>query len=346
MKKFATKILLASALIAVSACSGSGFPTLIGSDSQESIRDNGNIVPAAAPQNTAAGTFAGQKIESFHRELEQIKASFSSNQEEYTRISQNLKENFTRYNTAAAEIENKLRAGTTPGNPELSARLNQAQNDIQTVSTETDALNALITKLNENASAAARLHDSIGTTLSLSGTTEEDRSRMENLQKESKDLLAKTQTAAGNAAADSARWQQTLNTAENKIGRLYSGIRAGKFQKPAPAKKPTLFGTASDKETTPAASGEAPLFIAKFKNDDNSYKEGLGTAVKAAINSKNNAVFDVMAVSDSLSSAEARLYAKRISEEIKAMGVSSGNINLSEEIRPQTEGAEVWIFVR
>ncbi len=343
MKNFATKILLASALTIVSACSGPGFPPLIGNDSQENILNNGNIIPATTSTNTTTGTFAGQKIRSFRQELEQLKTSFQSNLDEYTRINQSLKENFTSYNSVASTIENTLHAGTTPSTPELSALFDQAQNNIQNISAETKVLNALAVKIDDNASTATRLHNSVDSALGLSCATEEDRLQMEKLLKENKDLLTKIKTAVRNASSDSIRWHQNLNTAKNKIGSLDLGIRTGKLSKTASAKKPTLFGTIPNRNAT---SSKTPLFIAKIKNDDNHYKEGLGTTIKAAINSKNNTAFDVIAISDSISSPKAWLYAKKISEEIKAMGINPDDINLSEEIRPQIEGAEVWIFAR
>ena len=89
------KLLVASTVVLTSACSGAGFPSLLGSDSA----GNGNIVVRSGSYEDAkganTGTFVGQKIIAFRQELEQIKVSHQSNREELTRIQKNITVNST-----------------------------------------------------------------------------------------------------------------------------------------------------------------------------------------------------------------------------------------------------------
>lgn len=84
------KLLVASTVVLTSACSGAGFPSLLGGDSA----GNGNIVVRSGSYEDAkganTGTFVGQKIIAFRQELEQIKVSHQSNREELTRIQRTL----------------------------------------------------------------------------------------------------------------------------------------------------------------------------------------------------------------------------------------------------------------
>lgn len=62
MKNIAMKLLVASTVVLTSACSGAGFPSLLGGDSAE----NGNIVVRSGSYEDAkganTGTFVGQRL--------------------------------------------------------------------------------------------------------------------------------------------------------------------------------------------------------------------------------------------------------------------------------------------
>ena len=161
MKNIAMKLLVASTVVLTSACSGAGFPSLLGSDSA----GNGNIVVRSGSYEDAkganTGTFVGQKIIAFRQELEQIKVSHQSNREELTRIQKNITVNSTQYNNTVGSIESKLQIGTTPGNPNLYNMLQQAQNNVQTMSMNANALNNLSVKVANDATSTVYLIDSI-----------------------------------------------------------------------------------------------------------------------------------------------------------------------------------------
>ncbi|MEI3581289.1 MAG: hypothetical protein V8R89_01270 [Alphaproteobacteria bacterium] len=354
MKNIAMKLLVASTVVLTSACSGAGFPSLLGGDSA----GNGNIVVRSGSYEDAkganTGTFVGQKIIAFRQELEQIKVSHQSNREELTRIQKNITANSTQYNNTVGSIESKLQIGTTPGNPNLYNMLQQAQNNVQTMSMNANALNNLSVKVANDATSTVYLIDSIRAAFSISGAVDEDHRQLHNLQNEAEQLLVSINSINSEVNDDSARQQQYLVSAQNQIGNLNTAIRVGSFRNaaPAPAPRPVLFGSKAASRNTQTAAAPAaavrsgkPLFVAKFKNDNVSYKEGLSTAVKAAVNRKSNTVFEVVAVSNGSAAGKAQEHANKIFEEIAAMGVNPGNINLSAKTSAQADGAEVWIFV-
>lgn len=193
--------------------------------------------------------------------------------------------------------------------------LQQAQNNVQTMSMNANALNNLSVKVANDATSTVYLIDSIRAAFSISGAVDEDHRQLHNLQNEAEQLLVSINSINSEVNDDSARQQQYLVSAQNQIGNLNTAIRVGSFRNaaPAPAPRPVLFGSkaASRNTQTAAASAAAvrsgkPLFVAKFKNDNVSYKEGLSTAVKAAVNRKSNTVLKLLPYQTALRPAKRR----------------------------------------
>ncbi len=352
MKKITIKLLTFSIVALTCGCSYNNFPSLIGSSQDKNVVVRSGSYEDAKGSNT--GTFVGQKIIAFRQELEQIKISHQSNTEELKRITKNIAANATQYNNTVGSIESKLQIGTTPGNPNLYNMLQQVQNNVQTMSMNANALNNLSVKVANNATSTAYLVDSIRAAFNISGAVDEDHRQLRSLQNEAEQLLITINSINNEINNDSNRQQQFLISAQDQMSQLNAAIRVGNFKSSEPIikakSKPVLFGTkdASLKKTTDnnAFLTSKPLFIAKFNHDNISYKEGLETAVKAAVNRKSNSIFEVIAVSNINSAAKAQQHASKIFEEIVALGVNPNNINLNAKNSPQTKTAEVWIFVR
>lgn len=362
MKNTVLKLLVASTVVLTSACAGPDglFPSLLGSDSQEDTHANGNIVVRSGSYEDAhganTGTFVGQKIIAFRQELEQIKVSHQINREELKRIQKNIAANSTQYNKTVGSIETKLQIGTTPGNPNLYNMLQQAQNNVQTMSLNANALDNLSVKVANDATSTVYLIDSVRAAFHISGAVDEDHRQLRLLQNEAEQLSVTINSLNNQVTDDSARQQQYLASAQSQLSRLNAAIRTGSFKNaPAPVyNRPALFGKPAPSRAViaPAAAQPAavpnakPLFVAKFKKDNVSYKEGLSTAVKATLKRKSSAVFDVVAVSAPASQSKARQHAEKIFTEITAMGVTPANVNLSAKTDAKTDSAEVWIFVK
>ncbi len=347
MKNIAMKLLVASTVVLTSACAKLDFPSLIGEHSSE----NGKTVirndSYKDAQGAHTGTFVGQKTIAFGQELEQIKVSHQNNREELAQIQQIISTNTTQYNNTVGSIESKLQIGTTPNDTNLRNRLRQAQNNVQTISVNTNALNSLSIKAANDADSATYLVDSIRAAFNLSGADDKDHRRLRNLLNKAEQLLLTVNRTGDEINGDSAHRQQYLISAQKQLARLSAAIRVGRFSNdaPVPTPRPALFGKNNALQTATITSNK-PLFVAKFKNDNFSYKEGLSTAVKSAVKRKSNTFFEVLAVSDASSVNKAQRQAHKIFKEITAMGVNSDNINLSAKTDDKTDGAEVWIFVR
>ena len=89
-----------------------------------------------------------------------------------------------------------------------------------------------------------------------------------------------------------------------------------------------------------------PLFSVRFNNPNVDYKEGLQSAVSAALSRKPNAIFDVVAVSSSANQDREQSYASKIMSEVVTLGANANNVNLNARVSDKTPFSEVLLFVR
>jgi len=351
MKKIAAKILMASLFPALAACSSTeGFPSLFGFSGNNVTSTNASY--SSAP-GTYSGTFVGQKVIAFRKELAEIKESARINRNELQQIRNNILNNTTSYNKNIGTIETKLQVGTTPGNPNMYNLLQQAQNQAQALSLNANALENLSSKVANNATSINYLLDSIRAAFHISGAVDEDHRDLRSLQNEAEQLSVTINSLNKEITTDSNRQQQFVADAQVQLNRLNNAIKAGNFQGNAavkrPVGKPVLFGnnaSSANAGTARYALPGKPLFVAKFAHDNVDYKDGLRTAVKAALERKANAVFDVVAISDVSSQGKAQNHANRIFQEIIEMGVNAGQVNISARNNAKTTIPEVMIFVK
>lgn len=351
MKKFAIKFLTVSAVLALGACSTSGgFPSLFGNSDDNVSSTNASYAPAPG---TYTGTFVGQKVIAFRKELAQIKDSTKINRSELQQIRNDILNSTTLYNKNIGTIETKLQIGTTPGNPNMYNLLQQAQNQAQSLSLSANALENLSGKVANNATSINYLLDSIRAAFHISGAVDEDHRDLRSLQNEAEQLSVSINNLNAEIGTDSGRQQHFVADAQVQLNRLNNAIKNGNFQqaRPMPKQKTVLFGNKANAGNNSVSGARyslpgKPLFVAKFVNEDIDYRDGLSNAVKAALARKPDVTFEVIAVSNTASQGKAQSHANRIFQEIIALGVNANQVNLSARNNAKLSAPEVMIFVK
>lgn len=370
MKKLAIKLSLVSTLmLAISACSFSKdalFPSLVGTDSQEEIRTRGtnvvdaqsadlpmlgstNFEPLKISEGGNTGTFVGQKVVSFRTELSQLQVSIRQHNEELQRIRSSVISNAQQYHKTVGTIEAKLQVGTTPGNPNMFALLQNAQNNIQVMSANTNALSQLSARVASDAAMTSYLLDSIKSAYGVSGAVDEDHRQLRILENETNQTSILIRSLLGEVNTDVSRQQQYVETARNYIVDLNSAIKVGSYG----VNNVPLSGAASAKSfdfNHSADVNSKPLFVAKFNKDNVQYKEGLKRAVSSARAKKPNVFFEVVAVTPAngkqLSSGNAKNNATKIFQDMIDMGVGADRIALTARTSAEASSSEVHIYVK
>ena len=350
-----------AAMFIISGCAYSSdalFPSLFGSDKQESmaVQDTDleegavpalgstNFEPVEISEGNNTGTFVGQKVVTFRNELTQLQSSIRANNATLQQIRASVINNALQYHKTTGTIEAKLQVGTTPGNPQMFAMLESAQNNIQVMNANTNALTQLAGKIAADTANTDYLVDAIRAAYTISGAVDEDHRQLHILENEASQTSVLMNSLLNEVNSDVARQKQYINTANDTIVNLSSAIKVGSYGvnnvPMGPISGASRFGAA------PTVSSSSPLFVAKFNKAGVKYKEGLKQAVESAQAKKPSVVFDVVAVSPaSGSSAVAKNNATQIFQDMIDMGVGADRINLSAKVGTGSS-SEVQIFVR
>ena len=368
MRKIAVKLSLSAfAMIALSACTYSSdalFPSLFGSDAQEEYAAESRMpaendlpqlgttdfqpLDIAGGSNT--GTFVGQKVVSFRNDLTQLQGSIRKHNEELQKIRASIINNALQYHKVIGMIEAKLQVGTTPGNPQMYAMLQNAQNNVQVMNSNTMSLNQLSQRVASDAAMTSFLSDSIKATYGVSGAVDEDHRQLRILENEANQTSILINSLLQEINNDISRQQQYMETAKNYIVDLNSAIKSGSFMgAPLPVASTQARGL-EQSYTAPRNVSGKPLFVVRFNRQDVKYQDGLKQAVKRALAAKPGVFFEVVAVSPAsgsvLSGSSARNNAANIFQEMIDMGVGADKISLSARTSETANVSEVHVYVR
>ena len=362
MKKTVLNLSLAAlSVMLISGCKSSSealFPSIVGSEEDYARNDmpilgTTNFEPIEVSDGSETGTFVGQKVISFRKELTQLQDSIRTNNQELQSIRASVISNALQYHKNIGAIEAKLQVGTTPGNPNMYQVLQSAQTNIQTMNVNTDALNQLSARVASDAAMTEYLLDSIRAAYSVSGAVDEDHRQLRILENETNQTSILMNSLLSEVNADVSRQQQYVETARNYIIDLNEAIKVGSYGVAnAPLTSSIVRPTGSALlvgKPIPVASGK-PLFTVKFNRDNVNYEDGLEQVVSSAIDRKPNVFFDVVAISPMNGSTASKNMAQKkataIFQDMINMGVSAEKISISSRSSAEASSAEVQIFVR
>ena len=355
MKNIVIKAFATVCALGISACSSDnqGFPSLLGSDSQENIYANSSNVV----NGSYTGTFVGQRVAAFRQELKQLEQAQKSNQKELDKISANISRNANLYQKTVSSVQNKLQAGTTPGNPNMYAMLQQAQGNVQNMFANANALENLSTKTATTLTSVNYLENSISAAFNISGAVDEDHKQLRDLQSEAMSLAQKASALNESVSSAANFQQQNAVQSSQEINALHDSVKTGSssttFSRPISRhnlNRTPLVSTSGNMNRIPhrnnASLNGMPLFSVRFTDNNVNYKEGLNTAVKSALSRKPNAIFDIVAVSSSNNQNRAQQQASKIFSEVVGLGANANNVNLNARINERAPITEVLLFVR
>lgn len=366
MKNLAIRLFLSGiTVLGVSGCSYTSdalFPSLFGSDAQEEYATDANssvVLPDLGTTNFEpleisdggnTGTFVGQKVIGFRNELSQLQTSIRKYNEELQKVRTSVINNALQYHKVVGAIEAKLQVGTTPGNPQMYSMLQNAQNNVQVMSANTNSLVQLSAKVNSDAAMTTYLLDSIKAAFSVSGAVDEDHRQLRILENETNQTSILFNSLANEVNADIQRQQQYVGTAKNYIVDLNSAIKVGNYNGAVymPSGSPvSAVGSAHGGKSSFSGS---PLFIAKFNKNKVNYKESLKRAVSSAVQKKPNVMFEVVAITPVSGSpatkASAQKNAGEVFQEIVSMGVGPDKVSLAARTSGKATGSEVHVYVK
>jgi len=128
------------------------------------------------------GTAVNKTIQSLRAQVSGLQSKLAANSAQLSALRNNGAGAAGAYQEAKAHITTRLQVGTTRGNPELVAEWNSAQGQLDALSANVNALNALGTDVTNDSSTAHFALDQIGATFNVSGAVDEDHRQLQLLE--------------------------------------------------------------------------------------------------------------------------------------------------------------------
>lgn len=133
------------------------------------------------------------------------------------------------YNAAIAQITSRLSVGTTPANPELVGRWNQAQAHLDKITGDIGGLNSMATQVTTQASVAGHLLDTIRSTYNVGGAVDEDHRQLRQIEAETNRTMQAIDRLIGDLNGEISRQNAFLAAERANLAGLSYGVSAGRL---------------------------------------------------------------------------------------------------------------------
>ncbi|HKU66085.1 MAG TPA: hypothetical protein VJQ06_13615, partial [Rhizomicrobium sp.] len=147
------------------------------------------ITPITIEGGSDTGTAVNKTVQSLRAQIAGLQQRLASNAARLIELRNQGAGAAGAYQDAKAHITTRLQVGTTRGNPELVAQWNTAQSQLDALSANVNALNALGTDVTNDSSTAHYALDQIGATYNVSGAVDEDHRQLRLLEDETSQTI-------------------------------------------------------------------------------------------------------------------------------------------------------------
>ncbi|MGD9639224.1 MAG: hypothetical protein AB7U85_09235 [Alphaproteobacteria bacterium] len=318
--------------------------------------------PLEVTQGSPTGTFVGKKVVTSRQELSQLQQTIRRRNAELQAIRNKAANDIAAYHETVAFINARLQMGTTPGNPKLTSKWQDAQRQLETINRNITMMNQLATQVASDSAMTSYLLDSIRAAYNISGAVEEDHEQLRILEDETNQTSILIERLLNELNEDIKRQQQYATSERNNQNVLALSIKDGQlygssFNMPTAApvnnqKDIIMSSNGSISSVVPSATvnNRKPLMVIRFHRPNVAYEQPLYQTVKQTLERYPNASFDLVAVSpfgqQSISGAAARRYAESVLRSLTTMGLPANNVRLSAMESSDAQTSEVHLYLR
>ena len=344
--------------LALTGCADAFLPSLTGEDPAGGdtgglVLGTSSFVPDGVTPGAPTGTVVGARISDMRSQLEQIQTQVRAQNGQLQQVRAESLRAAARYQTRLAEIRTRLQVGTTPGNPELVGRWNEAQVDLETFGSEVTLLTQLSTQVASTAAGASYLLATARATYGLTGAVDEDHRQLAVLEDETNQtvvlidrLLTELTEDLGRQTAYLGRERDNLRVVSVAIlnGEWFGNSLASAAYNASPVGATAPIGIASAR----------PLLIIRFTGDQVDYDQALYTAARDVINVRPDASFELVAVApaqgipaeQALAASSARSNAENVRQRLTEFGIPPQRVALTEASSTAAMTSEVHLYIR
>ena len=320
------------------------------------ITGTGSVAPIAVSQAPSTGTFVGQKVQQVRAELTQLQSVISQRNTGLQAIRASTNQSSQRYYGTVAAITTRLQIGTTPGNPILVGQWNQAQADLDKLSSDIAAFASLGNEVAADSSMAAYMLQSIKAAYRMSGAIDEDHRQLAVLEDETNRTVVLIDRLLNEISQDVTRQTAYIGAERGNLNTLSLAVKNGELMGPALVNRAYTNITAGlgnvASPVVAASEGRQPLVVIRFDRDDVPYQQALYNAVSRALERRPQAQFDLVAVAmgegtqGALGASQSRRNAERVMRSLTEMGLPASRINMTAATSPQAASNEVHLYIR
>jgi hypothetical protein len=304
------------------------------------------ITPVTIDAGSDTGTGVNKTIQSIRAQVSGLQQKLAANSSRLTDLRNQGAGAAGSYQDAKAHITTRLQVGTTRGNPELVAQWNAAQGQLDALSANVNALNALGTDVTNDSSTAHYALDQISATYNVSGAVDEDHRQLRLLEDQTSQTIVMIDRLLREVADGIQRQTAYIATERANLSTLAAAIKSGDFYGG---------GVIGALGSSPAlATAGTPLVVVKFDHPDVDYQQILYAALNQALQNRPGANFQVVAVSPTrgtaasvqIAQSTARRHAQDVMRSMTDMGVPATRLAVASTTDPGATVSEVRVFVR
>jgi hypothetical protein len=305
------------------------------------------ITPVSVENGPDTGTGVNKTIQSLRAQVAGLQQRLAANAQRLVDLRNQGAGAAGSYQEAKAHITTRLQVGTTRGNPELVAEWNTAQGQLDALSANVNALNALGTDVTNDSSAAHFALNQISATFNVSGAVDEDHRQLQLLEDETSQTIVMIDRLLSEVSDGIQRQTAYTATERANITTLAAAIKNGDFYGGG------VTGALGTGGVQMAAAG-APLVVVRFDRPNVDYQQVLYAALNQALQNRPGASFQVVAVSPTRGTAAsvqfaqtaARHHAEDVMRSMSEMGVPATRMAVASTTDPSATVSEVRVFVR
>lgn len=331
-----------------------------------------------------SGTTIGREVMTLQGDLNNLQSRLMSHADAIDSLQRDGERLSAQYYANIATINTQLQSGTTPGNPRLVSKLNDAQADLQALNNNISGMNDQAVGIAETASQASFMLNTVRSAYGLSGAVEEDHIKLAELEDNVNNTIVAIERLLNTVSDSISRTTAYLSTERNNIRTLALAVTNGDLYGRSLSSRPFTtanayagnvdagyldnsmqsgnIDTAQDmnsgyvqQASAPALpAGGRPLAKIKFDRNDVDYEQAVYIAVNEALERYPNSRFDLIAVHPSqgnaaevaIESTRARRNAERVLRTLTQMGVPAENIDLSYDQSDLAQSNEVHLYIK
>ena len=305
------------------------------------------ITPVNVENGPDTGTAVNKTIQSLRAQVAGLQQKLAANSQRLADLRNQGAGAAGSYQEAKARITTRLQIGTTRGNPELVAEWNTAQGQLDALSANVNALNALGTDVTNDSSTAHYALNQISATFNVSGAVDEDHRQLQLLEDETSQTIVMVDRLLSEVSDGIQRQTAYVATERANLTTLASAIKNGDFYGGG------VTGALGSGGMQMASAG-TPLVVVRFDHPNVDYQQILYAALNQALQNRPGASFQVVAVSPTRGTAAsvqiaqtaARHHAEDIMRSMSDMGVPATRMGVASTTDPAATVSEVRVFVR